>query len=229
MSPGLEDLVAPPARPGFREELWERAEARERAVARGWRAVAIAAVALAAAALGAAGVLAFGGGTAVATGTYDRTASCPVPVQGGVPAFQLVGDTRLRTFNNGTWQVFPGQILIQVGAQQIELAGLAGSPGGLGFTSTACRSAARVPLTHAGLPPATIVGPGDGLGSRNGLTCLSGSRITVRIRATVDRANAPIAAQVAIRTGKKLRPLAFLDWTPKRIVAYVSPDCRDRF
>ena len=43
----LDDLVAPPAAPDFRERLWERAAERERVVARRWRAAAIGATAVA--------------------------------------------------------------------------------------------------------------------------------------------------------------------------------------
>ena len=37
----LEDLVAPPPRPGFRDNLWESAELRDRIAARRWRLGAI--------------------------------------------------------------------------------------------------------------------------------------------------------------------------------------------
>src|SRR2546421_534048 len=84
VSVDLSSLTAPPPRPGFRDELWERAEAAERRAARRWRATAFVAIAGALVATSAAGVLAVRGGPAF-TGTYDRTMSCPVPIQGGVP------------------------------------------------------------------------------------------------------------------------------------------------
>jgi hypothetical protein len=229
MSFELEDLVAPPPRERFREELWERAQQQDRRIARRWRALAIVAMVVAAGALGTAGVLAFGSGPAVANGTYDRTASCPVPIQGGVPAFQLWGGTHARAHYNGAWHAIPAQVAVYTGLGSTnQLAAVAEAPGGFGFPSTASVTVARAPLTQAGLPAAEVFVKGDGLGSGNGMTCLSGSRITIRIHATLDSTNTPVAAKVAIRTGKKARSIAYLDWTPKRLVAYVSPDCRNR-
>jgi hypothetical protein len=42
------------------------------------------------------------------------------------------------------------------------------------------------------------------------------------------RSGAPVAAQIAVRSGAKQHPVAYIDWTPTRISAYVSPSCQVR-
>src|SRR5205085_5174337 len=100
VSVDLHSLTAPPPRPGFRDELWERAEAAERRAAQRWRATAFVAIAGALVATSAAGVLAVRGGPGF-TGTYDRTMSCPVPIQGGVPVLRLQAHSTYSTVTYG--------------------------------------------------------------------------------------------------------------------------------
>src|SRR5438067_6320426 len=105
----LDDLVAPPARPGFREQLWERIEQRERTASRRWRTVAVVAFGSAVAAASAAGVLAFGtaGGS---SGPIDRTLSCPVSVVGGVNLLRLGATARQKAVRvNGKLYPRPGE------------------------------------------------------------------------------------------------------------------------
>jgi hypothetical protein len=45
------------------------------------------------------------------------------------------------------------------------------------------------------------------------------------MRVTLNHAGVPTAAKMAIRGGKKLRPVAFIDWTPKSATIAVSSDC----
>jgi hypothetical protein len=225
--PELADLEAPPPRPGFRDELFERAELHERRAARRWRSIAIAAIAAALAAASAAGVMAFESGRQAFTGTYDRTMSCAVSIQGGVPVARLAAHSSYTTVSFGRTY------------RTVALAGLQDSLGnslgtiadarqGYGFASNGvCVKAAAVPLTHGKLALYDVFRPGDsGLGSMdNGARCLVGSKIRVRVHAVV-RKDLPASGQLSVWTGaKKLRQVAFVDWQPKRVALYMSDDC----
>jgi hypothetical protein len=229
MSVELEDLVAPPAREDFRERLWERAEERERIVGRRWRSVALVALTVALGASTAAGVLAFGKESAtVVLTTYDRTMSCPVAIQGGVPVAYVRANANYRFFNNGQWFNQPGFTGISDRNGQ-SLGGVGAVQRGYGFaTSQICKAAKTIPLTPSGLPREGVyIGKDDGLGGLNGAQCLVGSRVTVRVRASIGRNETPVAGKLALWTGtKKLRPVAFVEWTPKRTTVYLAADCR---
>jgi hypothetical protein len=60
----------------------------------------------------------------------------------------------------------------------------------------------------------------------SGATCWVGSHVTVRLRVVVGPNDTPVSGTVAMRTGKKkLRPVLYVDWTPKRVAVYMSDDC----
>ena len=225
----LEELVAPPARERFREELYERAAARERVVARRWRLGAIVATVVAVAAASGAGVLAFGRGPALA-GTVDRTVSCPVAVAGGVPVFTLRAEPATTTKLFGKLAEVAAQLHVQTGlagfGTSTELVGLTSFARGWADPDPTCRKAAQIPLARSGLPHVgDFTRNGPGLDGDSGVRCLSGSSITMRIRVKLAGGSQPVAAQLAIRTGKKQRPLAYVDWTPNRISVYTTGDC----
>lgn len=226
MSVDLHDLAAPPARPRFREELWERAEAAERRSARRWRATALTAIAAAVAATSAAGVFAVRGGAAF-TGTYDRTMSCPVTVQGGIPVARLQAHSTYSTVTFGQKLSLASNAALLDSAGH-SLGGVSAVRLGYGFPADgSCKPAARVPLAPSGLPLYDVYKPGDaGLGSMdNGAMCFVGAHVRVRVQAAVgsDRAS---SGRLALWTGtKKLRPVAYVDWAPKRVAVYLSDDC----
>jgi hypothetical protein len=227
----LDDLVAPPPGPDFRERLWERVERRERVVERRWRLTALAAIGVAIAAMSGAGVLAL---SARETGTIDRTISCPVPIQGGIPVFVLKATARTKELQYGKLAEVAAQLGVAVNQNglgvAIDYAGVTSVAGGFSLNSTDCRPATRIPLAPAGLPKHAVYvrnGPGLTGSFGNGVRCWSGARITIRLRTKITRAGAPVSAELAIRTGKKARPVAFVDWTPDKITAYLSSDCRD--
>lgn len=228
MKPELEDLVAPPARERFREELWERAQLQDRRVARRWRGLAIAAMVIAAGALSTAGVLAFssGSGAAGAT-TYDRTLSCPMAVQGGVPVARLSAHARYSFFNNGqnfSMVAFTG--VVDKNGQGY--AGLGAVRASYGFAMPSlCIAAKALPLRPSGLPLYDVYTNGQaGLGAMDsGAQCFVGARATMRVHANIGRNDTPVSGQLALWTGKKLHPVAFVQWTPKRVAVYLSDDC----
>jgi hypothetical protein len=226
MSVELDDLVAPPARERFREELWERAQLQDRRVARRWRALAIAAMVIAAGALGTAGVLAFSSGAGATT--YDRTLSCPMAVQGGVPVARLSAHARYSFFNNGqnfSMVAFTG--VVDKNGQGY--AGLGAVRGSYGFAMPSlCTATKSVPLGPSGLPLYDVYTSGQaGLGAMDsGAQCFVGARTTMRVHATIGRNDTPVSGQLALWTGKKKpHPVAFVQWTPKRVAVYLSDAC----
>ena len=226
----LEDLVAPAPHPRFREELWERVDARQRLVARRWRVAAIVATAAAVAAGSGAGVLAFGaGGGGVAATTFDQTRSCPVSVQGGIPIAQLHAHATYTFTSNAKAITLPaGAGFDDPGPAGASLGGVGQAQHGYGFSTDICKRAPRIPLARSGLPFYGVFKTGEpGFGSLdNGARCWVGTRITVRVRAIVGANDTPVSGAVAMRTGKrKLRPMAYIEWTPKRVAVWMSPDC----
>jgi len=47
----------------------------------------------------------------------------------------------------------------------------------------------------------------------------------MRVHANIGRNDTPVSGQLALWTGKKLHPVAFVQWTPKRVAVYLSDDC----
>jgi hypothetical protein len=226
MSVDLHDLVAPPPRGGFREELWERAAAREQRDRRLRRVVVTAALGCAAAACAAAGVRALQS-RPVFTGTFDEAMSCPVAMQGGAPVVRLSAHSSYSTVSFGKKINFVSAAFLLSGSES--LGAVAAARRGYGFPADgSCKAAARVPLTPSGLPLYDVYKPGQlGLGTmENGATCLVGGHVRVRVQAVV-RKDLPTAGKLAMWSGgKKPHPVVYVDWAPKRVAVYMSDDCR---
>jgi len=226
----LDEFVAPPARPGFREDVIRKGE-RERAAA-GQRRVALLAVVsgVVVASFSTAGVFALeAGGT---PRLIDRTQSHPAVVQGGVPVFHIAAHAHGVTRSQKTGGLVPlaAQLSIyveQTATQWLYYEGVTDAKKGFQTAlEPQCSKAPQVPLGPAGLPKEGVyVRNGPGLGGDFGYRCLSGNRITIRMHAVISKAGAPTAAQLIVRTGKKLRPVAFIDWTPSKVTTYLSLDC----
>jgi len=237
----LERLVAPPARSGFHEELWDRIQERERAAARFWRAAAVAIAVVAVAATSAAGVLAFGSASAT---VVDRTLSCPVAPNGEIALFAHVKGptTRVHEASNPAGKLVPHPALVELdtgrgvivngGLIQIVQTTLAGVYSGASLSEKAgytldgsdCLSVKPVPLAPAGLRSAGVFTGGGGAGVYK--ECSVARPATFRMRVTLAKSGLPVAAKLAIRSGKKLRPVAYVDWTPKRVRAWLAPGCQ---
>ena len=237
----LERLVAPPARSGFHEELWDRIEARERAAARFWRTVAVAAFAVAAAAVSAAGVLAFGSGSAT---VVDRTLSCPVAPNGQIALFAHVKGPSIRVHEASvpSGKLVPRPALVELdtgrgvivngGLVQIVQTTLAGAYAGESLTAKAgytldggeCSSVKAIPLASSGLRSAGVFTGGGAAGVYR--ECSVAQPATFRMRVTLAKNGLPVAVKLAVRSGKKLRPVAYVDWTPKRVRAWLAPSCQ---
>jgi hypothetical protein len=225
--PDLQELVAPPAPPDFRERLWERAARRERRDSLRRRVVAVAAALAAAATLTATGVLALGHRTAVASKTFDETASCAVTYQGGVPVVRLQAHAGYRFFQNKRWFSFPA-VAGLLTKEGIGLGSVAAVAGGYGIgDKESCGPARRIPLSRSGLPLEGVYRSGEsGMGAMDsGAQCMVGTHIAVRVHAVVGQNDIPATGEIAVRTGKNLRPVVYVEWTPKRVAVYMSDDC----
>src|SRR5690348_303461 len=130
--------------------------------------------------------------------TVDRTVSCPVATVSGMPSVGF----RAQLFKSsaGWW------VASQPGAPPggIFVSTLSGPPGLK--VDRSCAKAARIPLTRGGLPRVTVLDPSN---HEIEQSCLSGTRIVVRIHSTTRR-GLSVAGQATVLTGAKLRPLLYL-------------------
>lgn len=237
----LNELNPPPARRNFYPELWDKIEVAQRRTARRWRLVAAAAAGLAVAGVSAAGVLALGDRTSI---VVDRTLSCP---SGRNSQLSLFAHVR----GPSTWvhePSLPGggkrlphpalleldanrAVLMNAGLMQIVQTTYAGLYAGAsvnqkaGYTldGSVCETAKPIPFSPSGLHSAgTFTGnQADGVYRQ----CVVGQPATLRLRVTLGRSGLPTAAKLALRGGKKKRPIAYIDWTPSRIHAWLAPGC----
>lgn len=234
--PELDDLVPPPPRRTFHEELWEKVAAAEHAAARRWRTVAVVAAALAIAGTAAAGVLAVDTG---GTGSLDRTLSCPAP-QNRLDVLAHVKGPSTYVYqpglqNKGKFVPHPALIEVDAGRHVIRNAGidtlyqtiLAGaSPSyksGYSFDGSVCKQAKTIPFTATGLKKiGTFTGSqGGGISA----DCALADPATLRMRVTLGKSGAPTAATLALRGGRKLRPIAYVEWTPTHVTAWLASGC----
>jgi hypothetical protein len=154
--------------------------------------------------------------------TVDRTVSCSVPVWGGVNLLRLaVAPRRKPIIVDGKPEVLPAGLGANVGtsANAVQLVALSSAKPSYLLDDTLCAPAARIPLARAGLPLAVTARLNGESVSRD---CWVASRVTLRIHATLNRSGAPLAGELAIRSGPKLRPVAFIDWTPSQARVFVS-------
>jgi hypothetical protein len=221
----LERLTAPPVGPDFQSELWERIGARERTSRRRRRVAGAIAVAAALVTASAAGVFAFG----AQTRPLDRTLSCPVPDVGGVNRLNLTAHVKAPPTRFGGKAVpSPALAIIDAGAPGFsqQYAGVTSVRGGYLFDQTVCRTAPAIPLERAGLPAAGVFRGTNGAGITR--ECWLAPVITVRLHVTFGASGAPVEARLAVRSGKKMRPVIYIEWTPTLVRAFVSSSCQVR-
>lgn len=232
----LRRLSVPPERPRFFEELRVRLQEHDRAAARRWRLTAIGAAAIAVVAVAAASVLAASSGgpsTSGKTTVVDRTISCQV-----APTRQVYVDAWV-TRHVGAEQNNPARDLpALVGVATwpryakpndtrsaiVGQFGFNAANKGLVVDGVRCRTShERVPLRPGDLPAngtATASFKG-GIGQ----LCPAAGRVLVHYRVN-QTGGIPQRAQVAIRDDdKRLTPLAYIDWTPKRVTTFTPNSC----
>ena len=239
--PELDDLVPPPPRRRFHDELWEKVAAAEHAAARRWRTIAVAAVTVAVAGTSAAGVLAFGGG---GSGPLDRTLTCPAPqnrlevlahVKGPPTYVYQPGTSTKDHFVPGWFVPHPALVEVDAGRHVIRNAGLntlyqtifaGASPSyksGYSFDGSVCKQANTIPFTSAGLKKIAVFTGTQGGGIS--AECPLANPATLRLRVTLAKSGQPTAARLTLRGGDKLRPVAYVDWTPTRVTAWLARGC----
>jgi len=211
--------LTPPRPDAFRDELWGEIDLRERVAARRRRAFAIATVVVLIAAIAAAGVFALGKATA---SVVDKTVACAVPVQGGVPVFDVGGGVRGRTYYSNAWHMIPASAGVSI-PPQLELVAVQSALEGFILDKNVCEPAQPVPFGHSGLSLDGVYRLGD-LPAGPAKRCFAGNRIRIRLRITLSKDGKPVKAVLAVR-GRE--PIAYVTWTPTRIAAYFSSDCRD--
>lgn len=232
--PELRDLAPPPPRRRFDGEVWDRLEAEQRATARRWRVLAVTAAALALAGTAAAGVLAVGRAGAV---VVDRTLTCAAP-HGKVQLFAHVKRPSVYVYEPGLpgrHKLVPHPALVELdagrfvalnaGIVQVVQTTLAGAYAGAALTQkagytvdgSACLPAAPIPLVASGLRPA---------GASVYRECPAAGTATFRIRIALSKSGLPASAKLAVRAGKTRRPVAYVEWTPSHVRAWLARGCQ---
>ena len=211
----LDRIPEPPESPGFFDRLWQRAEQADRRAARRWRwtAIGVAAVALTAAGVGA--VAATRGTTSV----VDTTVSCSLQDQGGVPGF-TIGATPNTRYPSGT--PIPAGFGVSTGANPSTLLlGVDRRFKGYRLDEQDCHRAPKIRLDANGLPKTPTVYRGGQYRSF-ALECTVG-RLVFRARLRTGPDGLVSSAQLAVRATKREKPIAYVDWTPTKVVAYAVP------
>lgn len=231
----LERLPIPEEPPDFFDELWLKAEQQERQAARRWRRIGVALITLVVTAGTGAGVFAVGRGSGVTV--VDRTIACRVITNLDSGSIRIGSQVRLPPDHvNGGVFYQPGSLWVagNAGAQP-DLTYAAVSPnlviatktvkGGYYLDRTICKKAAAIPLAPSGLPSLGTFSRAGNTGFDESCDVAKDSLVTVRMRVTESSANVPTAAVLAIRSGDRQRPTAFVDWTPTRVRAWMAPGC----
>lgn len=164
--------------------------------------------------------------------TIDRTVSCPIPVQGGIPVFGVgasVGGFKTHFGSGGVTTVSYTRPVIWFQNSRKSWDNGPDLRSGWYVDYESCHAVPRIPLSHEGLKldgvaRSTRNGLGDGPDKR----CWSASTATFRIRVALGKSGLPVAVRLAVRSGKKLAPLSYVDWTPTRVTSYFASDCFDR-
>jgi hypothetical protein len=213
----LETIDAPPARPGFRDLVYETAADRDNRAARQARVALVLVGALCIAAISSTAVLGFGGRTPA---TYDKTFACAVPVVGGIPVlhFEAAGPFSGKFTSTGWLQL---ALPSPIGARIQLFSALGAHPGGVTVDTQRCIPAARVPLQRGKLPLLGSFGRNAGLNDNDGDKCFSGGKIVFRLHAVLDKGSVE-RAQLAVETGTKLHPFIYADWTGRKTQVWAA-------
>jgi hypothetical protein len=123
-------------------------------------------------------------------------------------------------------------VALNAGIKQVVQTTYAGAYAGAALTQKAgytldgsvCHGAGLIPFASAGLRAAGIFTGVQGAGVAQ--ECPIGDPATFRMRVTLAKSGLPIAAKLALRGGKHLRPVAYVDWTPTRVKMWLAPGCQ---
>jgi hypothetical protein len=141
----------------------------------------------------------------------------------------VTAHAKVARFNNGKtihYAAFAG-----FGTQSgVNLGGVASVKEGVGISGPEwCKPVAPVALKPSGLRlydtyTTDELSPGI---DDFGVKCFVGSKVRVHLRALVGSNGVPSSAKLALWTGqKRLRPVAYIDWTPTKVKLYIDDnDC----
>ncbi|HWX09362.1 MAG TPA: hypothetical protein VNY33_05240, partial [Gaiellaceae bacterium] len=123
-------------------------------------------------------------------------------------------------------------VALNAGIRQVVQTTYAGAYAGAALTQKAgytldgsvCRTAKQIPFAPAGLRAAGVFTGAQGAGVAR--ECPIGDPATFRMRVTLAKSGLPVAAKLALRGGKRLRPVAYVDWTPTRVKVWLAPGCQ---
>lgn len=228
----LEQLLVPPEQPTFFDRFWQRTEVADRRAARRWRRTSIALAALLVTAGTAAGVLAVGnaGGATL----VDRTISCRAVTDLDSATLELGAQIRLPPrYAGGGVVAQPGSIYAGFPQRTWAAAARDVFANGQTFTSgyyydgSNCKDVRAIPLVRSGLPSLGTFSKAGNSEFSESCDVARDSLVTVRLRVSLSRGT-PTAARLAIRAGLRQRPVAYVDWTPTVIRAWVAPGCMAR-
>lgn len=92
--------------------------------------------------------------------------------------------------------------------------------GGYSFDTTDCRATKSIPFDPSALPAAWVYrGAHGGDFARQ---CWLAPVVTVRMRVTMSGSGAPRSARLVVLNGVRLRPVAYVEWSPTLLRARVS-------
>jgi hypothetical protein len=224
----LDDLQAPLAGPDFRPELRRGIAQGERLARRRRRTVALVALVAGLGVASAASVSAF----REQPTPVDASYTCSVPDQGGVNKVVVKAQVKGPPYSFGGKRIpRVAEAIFNTGdvgtaASLVDFGGVTSARHGFGVNDQVCTKAAPIPLVRAGLPlVAELRGTG---GDELQQECWLAPTVRMRIHVTYDEHRAPVAARLALRSGAKLRPAAYIDWTPTHIRVYTSAACSKR-
>jgi hypothetical protein len=224
-------VPVPPESPTFFDDLWEAAQARERAAARRWRRVSVALALVAAAAISSAAVLAAAPNSA--STTVDVRGVCAAEEQGGIPAF-IVG-----AFISGPRRPGPPAKKPPPGFHVDPTVWITTTQGLLPNTAPvfslnsvfsgyqldrrACPpTSLKIDLTHEGLGNPVHL---DAKNLQLVRRCLGPAHFAFRVHITNDRSGIPIRVQLAVVNARTARRIAYLTWSPSRIDGWSADSC----
>jgi len=165
---------------------------------------------------------------ATATSTIDKTYSCPVRRQHFVELFATV------TYPPVNNQPQPGVLALTTVVKTIKENGatatvsqvsLQARKNSLRIDQKSCRRVKhQIPLTRKGLPGPPLVSTPNRTGNAN-VRCGTTGRLLVRLRVKLTNGT-PIHALLAIRnTQANHRPIAFYDWSARKVTGYSANSC----
>jgi hypothetical protein len=222
--PRLEQLVAPPTREGFHAELWQRTDAGERSFRRRRRLAIFIAVGAVLATASSAAMSRFD----EQAKPIDQTISCPIPSWGGVNPVRLLAQVIGPPVPGSNGVPRSGAVYLTAANPNgsIEYAGVGSTrpkgPVGHSIDNTICRSAPAIALSRSGLHLVAVVRGTHGAQAQQ--ECWLAPRISVRLQVKVVRGTR-VAAVLAVSSGRALRPVAYVAWTPTLVRVWAAPSC----